>query len=60
MGADELIAGVRRRRDPSPDGFDSALRLATEGCVYPGMIGRSPTNRTMLLVQERNTHHHEE
>ncbi len=38
VGADELIHAVQRRRDPPPDGFDSARRVETKGCVYPGLI----------------------
>jgi 5-methylthioadenosine/S-adenosylhomocysteine deaminase len=38
IGSDELIAGVLRRSDPPPSGFDEALRLETDGCVYPGLI----------------------
>jgi 5-methylthioadenosine/S-adenosylhomocysteine deaminase len=38
IDADELIAAVKRRGDPPPDGFDDALRLETGGCVYPGLI----------------------
>jgi hypothetical protein len=38
LGADELIAAVQKRSDPAPSGFESARRLETGGCVYPGLI----------------------
>ena len=38
IGADERIAGVQRRSDKQPVGFDGAARLETRGCVYPGLI----------------------
>src|SRR3954454_10352746 len=38
IGADELIAAVQKRSDPAPPGFESARRVETGGCVYPGLI----------------------
>jgi len=38
IGADEKIAAVQRRSDPAPAGFDAAERVATKGCIYPGLI----------------------
>ena len=38
IGADEQIAAVQARSDPAPAGFESAAKLRTEGCVYPGLI----------------------
>ena len=38
IGADERIAAVQRRKEPPPTGFEAALKLETQGCVYPGLI----------------------
>jgi 5-methylthioadenosine/S-adenosylhomocysteine deaminase len=38
IGSDERIAAVGGRTDAAPSGFERAARLATEGCVYPGLI----------------------
>jgi len=38
IGADELIHGVNKRSEPAPPGFESARRVDTKGCVYPGLI----------------------
>jgi 5-methylthioadenosine/S-adenosylhomocysteine deaminase len=38
IGADERIAAVRSRTDPAPGGFESARRVETKGCIYPGLI----------------------
>ena len=38
VGADELIHAVQRRGDAAPGGFESARRVETRGCVYPGLI----------------------
>lgn len=38
VGDDELIHAVQDRGDPPPTGFESARRVETKGCVYPGLI----------------------
>jgi 5-methylthioadenosine/S-adenosylhomocysteine deaminase len=38
IGGDELIAAVQARKDKAPAGFDSAPRLETGGCIYPGLM----------------------
>ena len=38
VGSDERIHAVRKRSDQPPAGFESARRVETRGCVYPGLI----------------------
>ena len=38
IGADERIAAVQKRTDPAPAGFETAAKVPTRGCVYPGLI----------------------
>lgn len=38
VGADERIEAVQERGDPAPAGFQSAERVETKGCIYPGLI----------------------
>jgi cytosine/adenosine deaminase-related metal-dependent hydrolase len=38
IGADERIHAVQTRGDPPPAGFETATRVETKGCVYPGLI----------------------
>jgi cytosine/adenosine deaminase-related metal-dependent hydrolase len=38
VGADEHIAAVQERGDPAPAGFETAPRIDTGGCIYPGLI----------------------
>ncbi|MDP8909004.1 MAG: amidohydrolase family protein, partial [Chloroflexota bacterium] len=38
IGADEKFDAVQARADAAPVGFESARRVETNGCVYPGLI----------------------
>ena len=38
IGGDERIAAVQAREEKPPPGFDEAARVATGGCLYPGLI----------------------
>jgi 5-methylthioadenosine/S-adenosylhomocysteine deaminase len=38
VGAKELIHAVQDRAEPAPAAFESARRVETKGCIYPGLI----------------------